>query len=120
MRIRINGNTLSPNLDRLPERVNAGIALGMQYGEDRARQYARINAPWTDRTGNARSGLDALYESDGGSHILTLFHRMPYGIWLEVAFSGRFGIIMKTLRAILPELRNAITAAVKRSLEVNR
>lgn len=61
-------------------------------------EYARANAPWEDRTGDARAGLNVSVDSDGDSIIMQLFHTVDYGLWLEVIQSGRFAIIMPTLQ----------------------
>lgn len=61
--------------------------------------YMKQNAPWNDRTGNARRGLKATYseEDHGELTLLTieLSHSddVPYGKYLEYGFttpSGRF------------------------------
>jgi hypothetical protein len=64
----------------------------------RSLEYAKANAPWTDRTGNARNGLDVAVENDGNALIMELFHTVDYGLWLEVIQNGRFAIIMPTLQ----------------------
>lgn len=59
--------------------------------------YAKQNAPWQDRTGDARAGLDVAVQSDGDNIIMQLFHTVDYGLWLEVIQSGQFAIILPTL-----------------------
>jgi hypothetical protein len=67
----------------------------------RSETYAKSKAPWTDRSGNARSGLSSIWlatvGSDGGKFEIDVFHRVPYGIWLEVKYNGRWSIINKTI-----------------------
>lgn len=61
-----------------------------------AEGYMKVNAPWTDRTGNARNGLTAtadLSQAGSGTYIIHLYHKVPYGIWLETRFAGRYAII---------------------------
>jgi len=53
----------------------------------------RNNAPWSDQTTNARNGLHTTPFHDTGSHGYHLAHGVPYGIWLEVRWDGRYGII---------------------------
>ena len=58
----------------------------------------KTNAPWTDRTGNARSSLHTQsLISPGRSYGFTVAHGASYGIWLEVRFSGRYAVIPKTV-----------------------
>lgn len=66
--------------------------------------YAKENAPWADRTGNARAGLDVEVDSEGGELSLTLFHTVDYGQWLETIQGGEFATIMPTLETFAPEV----------------
>lgn len=58
----------------------------------------KTSAPWSDITGAARNGLSATMEHSGGGHKITFAHGVHYGIWLEVKNSGRYEIIMPTVR----------------------
>ena len=64
----------------------------------RSLEYAKANAPWTDRTGDARAGLDVAVDNDGTSITMQLYHTVDYGLWLEVIQNGRFAILMPTLQ----------------------
>lgn len=59
--------------------------------------YARSNAPWEDRTGAARAGLDIAVQQDVDAIVIQLYHTVDYGLWLEVIENGHFSIIMPTL-----------------------
>lgn len=69
---------------------------------DSILMYAQANAPWADRTGDARAGLATEVYTDGESVILDLYHTVDYGLWLEVIQNGRFAIIMPTLEQFAP------------------
>lgn len=58
----------------------------------------KINAPWTDRTGAARTGLHTNGGKSGGGWEIVFAHAVHYGIWLEVKYSGRDQIIMPSVR----------------------
>jgi hypothetical protein len=65
-----------------------------------------VTARWTDRTGNARSGLTAIADnsrSQSWHYEIVLFHSVPYGIWLEVRFAERYAIIKPTIRYEAPQ-----------------
>lgn len=101
----------TPNIDR-------ALRAAFEFHAPRAVAYARQNAPWTDRTTNARNGLFATVGNGSGRaasgrftagsgrgvYSLTLSHGVPYGIWLETRFSGRFAIIRRTIDHEGPEL----------------
>ena len=75
---------------------------------------ARAHAPWTDRTGNARSGLFGAAERDIAQRLVVIYLShgpdIEYGKWLELANGGRYAIIMKTIGAHLPELKAELDA----------
>lgn len=85
--------------DRVVKRAILGV---FKYTEGDAVTYAKSNAPWTDRTGNARAGLHSGTNilNGGNSFELFLAHSVYYGFWLEVRFSGKFAIIMPTINVI--------------------
>jgi hypothetical protein len=60
------------------------------------QQWAKDNAPWMDRTGDARAGLRGEVDEEVGAIgviILTHDPLLDYPIWLEIAHQGRFAII---------------------------
>lgn len=87
------------NLAELNPKIHRALAATIVYHKPRAVAYARLNAPWTDRTSNARNGLFAVTELDvrKGAYRLIIAHGVPYGIWLEVRFAGRYAIIRPTI-----------------------
>lgn len=110
-------DTLTPSLKRLLPKVDAGVDLAFDAMEAQATSYARATAPWTDRTGNARNGLFATHLSEPMVvHQLVTYHTMPYGVWLEVRWSGRYAVIGPTMFHIAPILAANVAAAVNRSI----
>lgn len=110
-------DTLTPSLKQLLPRVDAGVDLAFDAMEPVATSYARSNARWTDETGNARNGLFATHLSEPMVlHQLIVYHTMPYGVWLEVRWSGRYAIIGPTMVHIAPILAANVAAAVNRSI----
>jgi hypothetical protein len=94
---------IRPSLKSSKQKAQAYLSRVTTYHALRAEAYARINAGWTDRTGNARQGLTAIARNSAGHHEIILYHTMPYGIWLEIRFAGRYGIIRGTIRHEAPE-----------------
>lgn len=111
-------DSLSPRLKTLLPRVDAAVNLAFEAMEPRAESIMRSNARWTDQTGNARNGLTATHEAEPlVRHTLVLYHRMPYGVWLEIRWAGRYAIIGPTMYEIGPELASMVTAAVNRAVQ---
>lgn len=110
-------NTLAPNLKALEPAIDAGVDLAFDSMVPVAESHMRTNAPWNDRTGNARGGLRAIHESQSRvSHSLILFHTMPYGVFLEVRWSGRYAIIAPSVKELGPDLMKRVVASVDRAI----
>lgn len=108
-RLVITHDTLTPGLKAFPDQVDQQIAVTVDYFSTRAEAYMKQNAPWTDRTGNARSTLHAdTFHEPNVQHGIVCAHGMPYGIWLEIAHEGRFEIINPTIEAVGKELMNGL------------
>lgn len=73
-----------------------------------ALDYAKHAAPWADRTGEAREGLDVDVDSPGDDIVLTMYHTAPHGRWLETIQGGNFAIIMPTLERYGQEIKQRI------------
>jgi len=91
---RIDLDALDYNLKNFDERARRAIERSLEYQAKLSESWMRSNAPWTDQTTNARNGLfgmvHPLFES---SWLLVLSHSVHYGIWLEVANSGRYAVV---------------------------
>jgi hypothetical protein len=74
----------------------SGRRVAYEQAED-MENYAKANAPWTDRTGDARERLHATVEETGPIGTIVLAHGVDYGIWLEVRFGGVNSIIPQTI-----------------------
>jgi hypothetical protein len=103
------GDTISGALD----------LLGKDHNIDEVEQIAqsmlddaKSNAPWNDRTGAARDGLDVDVSEEGDEVVVTLMHTVDYGIWLETIQSGRFAIIMPTLEKYASEIQKAVAGGM--------
>ena len=66
--------------------------------------YAKLNAPWQDRTGNARAGLKGAVNREKNAITISIAHSVDYGIYLERSNSGRFAILAPTLTAMRPKI----------------
>lgn len=92
---------MNRRLNRLPKEVEAAVTLVVEFQATRGEALMKTDAPWTDRTGAARSGLftNALH-FPGVQHQILFSHSVPYGIWLEVANEERFAVILSSVETI--------------------
>lgn len=109
--------TLANAIERYGDRVITAVtAVAGRVAAEMANS-ARANAPWTDRTGNARTGLFGTAERDIAQKVVTIFlsHSpvIDYGIWLELSNGSSFAIIMRTIESHLPGLRADLDALLR-------
>jgi len=92
-------NDIAKNLAEFTPKMRANAAVIVDREADLATANMKSNAPWTDRTGNARSTLatDVKHRADADEMIL--HGGMPYQVYLETMQAGRFA-------AIVPETRH--------------
>jgi hypothetical protein len=97
-------DTLSKGIANFAFKTANGMAeIATQFADDLV-EYARANAPWADRTGWAREGLDATVFLRNESLEIELYHQAEYGIWLEVRWGGYYAIIIPTVETMGPQL----------------
>lgn len=80
-------------------KVKRLITGQFMYHSDLAAAHAKINAPWTDQTGNARAGLHSGVSIGLSQEFWELYlaHSVFYGIYLETRWSGKYEIISPTI-----------------------
>jgi hypothetical protein len=106
-------STLAGNVGNYVQRVLAAVFDLAHVFAAKIEAYAKTNAVWTDRTGNARQGLTARAFKDATSVVLVLWHQMFYGIFLEVSNGGRYAIILRTLEAHYSAFMQAIARLLR-------
>jgi hypothetical protein len=91
------GGDLAVNLGTFESRISMGVSATVDFVGAGAEGQMKTQAPWTDRTGAARTGLHTSTENGLRAWTLVLAHAVNYGIWLETIQSGRYAIILKVL-----------------------
>lgn len=106
--IRIDSNSLRTTLSGLQQvedKLFEALRIVSHSAAKEMEAWAKANAKWTDRTGNARQKLtgDAYWAN---SKVLetVIAHQMDYGVWLELAHAKKYAILDKALREKAPEL----------------
>lgn len=91
---------LRAGLAAFETKIHARLEAITHYAAADMEAMAKSNAPWRDQTSNARNGLRGIpVIVPGKSYEAVLAHSVPYGIWLEVRWAGKYAIIMPTIRA---------------------
>lgn len=100
---------INRGLDQYMARVRVAIRRVAEYYAPILESYAKTNAPWTDRTANARQSLHTFVEELSRNAVaLYLSHGMNYGIHLETRYAGKYAIIWPTIAAHLPAIRQML------------
>jgi hypothetical protein len=81
-------------------------AICAKYAAE-AEQMAKDNAPWTDRTGDARKLLTGRVIDDGEALGVALAHRVEYGKYLETANDGKYAVLKPVIESLRPAFFDA-------------
>ncbi len=91
---------ITPNLLAFPARLLDALEGLMEDLAPEVEDWMKSNAPWDDKTGNARDGLSAEAFAGPTQVGLDVGHSpdIPYGIYLEYSNDGKYAIVRPTLR----------------------
>lgn len=107
-------SVVKTGVTRWGQNLIAMLRALVDYYRQAIEDWAKQNAPWTDRTGHARQSLVATstVEKQGGATVgtITLASGAEYGIWLELAHAGKWGIIANALKEFADKIMAAIQA----------
>lgn len=79
--------------------------LALSYAP-RIEAWMKANAVWTDRTGNARQTLWAEAFDFLDVIVLAFGHGVSYGVFLELANTGRYAVLTPALDHFGPKIWN--------------
>jgi hypothetical protein len=102
-------DTITSNLDHAHVGFKGAVEEDVLNTAIKALAFAKEQASWTDRTGNARAELDTEVYWDGQTIVWELYHGVEYGKWLETIYSGKFAVIMPTLELFAPQVGRGLS-----------
>lgn len=101
-------------VERFVRRLRNGLIVILELKAIEIEAEMKKNAPWTDRTSNARQTLAAfVYVVKDGVIALVAKQQMSYGLWLELKNGGRFAIVIPTLEQFYGEVWDAVRDGVQ-------
>lgn len=111
----VHPSRMANALDKYGDRAWDAIEALADFIAVKLQNEARQDAPWQDRTGNARSGLVGDTISDFAHKIVEIYliHSVDYGVFLELARAGRYAIIAPTIERNLPEIKRMLDDLLK-------
>lgn len=94
--------------------IHAGVkTLAERYSVE-IEAWLKDNAPWTDRTGNARQSLySEVTDIANQAVIIILGHGVDYGTFLELAHGGNYAVIGPALDYFIPRIWRDVRALVR-------
>lgn len=109
--MRWEGN-LTARLNQFGPKAKRAMVASAGYVAPQAESYMKQNAKWTDRTGNARQGLGAQVVAERNKVAVVLYHTVPYGVYLELRWGGKYAIIEPTMQWTAERFVKAVAAAL--------
>lgn len=94
--------------DMIQKQVMAKLYLLGIASAKEMETYAKANAPWTDRTTNARNGLYGKAITRDGHVVVMIGHSMEYGYWLENSNRFKYAILFPTLLKHYDQIMGAV------------
>lgn len=96
-------------------RLAAALVRAANAMAGRIERWMKANAPWTNRTGDARARLSAWVVRFAAGVTIVLAHGVDYGKWLEIAHAGRFAIVAPAVRFWTPIFMQEIDKSLRRA-----
>ncbi|MBE6760232.1 MAG: hypothetical protein E7554_09155 [Ruminococcaceae bacterium] len=113
MGLTLSLDPLSGKLHDLARTAPENILAGASAVAEEMESVAKQNAPWTDRTGNARRTLAGFSKWDStGSLVVGIAGHMHYSPRLELHYGGRYAILVPTVDSYAPIILAAVARAV--------
>jgi len=101
MAIKVNNN-FDPV--KAGAKIKAAIGLYGTVAGNAMEGDAKIKAPWTDRTGNARNSIQGKFGWKGNQAVITLSGNMNYSVYLELANEKKYAILKPTVDKWTPNI----------------
>ena len=114
VRFEYDDRHLRQEVGKIMDKIDRNVQMTVEYNAARGTAYMKNNAPWNDDTTAARNGLAAVASHSGSKHEILFSHAVPYGIWLEIANSGKYQIIMPSVRATGDQLMSDLRGLLGR------
>lgn len=104
-KLNYDESTLKKNIDKMPTKLSAVVLMYATTKASEIQSKMKLNRPWTDRTGMAKTLLNAKVSQPSPQLVrITLAHGVSYGIWLELANEKNYAIIAPTVREEGPRI----------------
>lgn len=93
--------------------MKAAIGVYADTAALKMEGQAKRDAPWTDRTSNARNSIQGDFGWRGNNAIITLSGGMEYSVYLELAMGKKYAILYPTILKNAPDVLRGYQRLVK-------
>lgn len=85
-------------MDMAETKLRIALKLLADTASKKMEEWAKENAPWENRTSNARQGLlgEGYWENEDVL-VCAIMHQVDYGIWLELAMEKKYAILEQAM-----------------------
>lgn len=105
---------VAANMMKWAAEKKAGIEAVSRVGASTIQNYARREARWINRTGNARAGLNAgNFWQSPEVMIIFLAHAVSYGVYLELCNDGAYAILEEAINVHREEIYNNLKRIIE-------
>lgn len=94
-------------LEQMQAKTRAALQIIADTAVKAMEAYAKNNARWTDRTGNARQRLKGSTRWEQDALIAAISHNVDYGMWLELCHEKKYAILEEALNSQAQNLLDA-------------
>lgn len=99
---RWEGDLNEQRLQQIGPTIKRAMVAAATKVAPEGESWMKANANWRDQTGNARNGLGGRTSISKNKVAIIFYHSVPYGIWLEVRWDGRYAIILPAVERFAP------------------
>lgn len=112
--IKVDPSSFFKGMVKLEDKVKVGITLQAKIAADKMAIDAKTNAPWIDRTGNARQSIRG-YTEWVNNHTLNIgiSGGMDYSPYLEFCNNKKYAILYPTLLKHKNDIVDSMGAIIK-------
>lgn len=105
--------TNKTNFKAVERQIRAAIGVYADTAAKKMEGEAKNNAPWTDRTSNARNSILGDFGWKGNQAVITLSGNVDYFVYLELANGKKYAILSPTIESHSTEIIRGYQRLVK-------
>jgi len=111
--IKLDTKDFTKQMIKLEGKLLAGTKAYGLVASKKMEAYAKTNAQWKDRTGNARQTIKGFSEVSGTKVIVGVSGNMEYSPKLELGYEKKYAILYPTIQKYQGEILKGFAQILK-------